>query len=238
MHSQHPDTTCPLRLQPASHSWTSSCGWLPPDRSKYRLNRRLYAFSREAQALTHKIWQVQWTEKWHNVIPKVWFLPHQISWFTVCHEISFSETLKLTWNLPVFNPDTAGLCVIIVLCVQNSHLISSWKRNKTMQFSYLLKQFTMALPDRLPVILAPASAMVLAVSLRLSRMAPIRSMWLPLALKLPVKPPTLPSPMLGLCLASATEVVSKCKYFKEISVIINFPLLRVCRDFQIGSIFI
>lgn len=75
--------------------------------------------------------------------------------------------------------------------------------------SYLLKQLTIALPERLPVILAPASAMVLAVSLRLSRMAPILSMWLPLALKLPVSPPTLPSPILGLCRASATEVVSK-----------------------------
>lgn len=74
--------------------------------------------------------------------------------------------------------------------------------------SYLLKQLTIALPDRLPVILAPASAMVLAVSLRLSRMAPILSIWLPLALRLPVSPPTLPSPMLGLCRASATEVVS------------------------------
>lgn len=131
MHSRHPDTTCPLRLQPASHSRTSSCGWLPPNRSKSRLNQRLYAFSREARALTHKIWQVQWTDKWHNVIPKVWFSPHQISWSTVCHEISFSETLKLTWNLTVFNPDTAGLYVVIVLCVQNSHLISLLKQNKT-----------------------------------------------------------------------------------------------------------
>lgn len=66
----------------------------------------------------------------------------------------------------------------------------------------------MALPDKLPVMLAPASAIVLAFSLRLSLIAPIRSMWLPLALRLPVRPPTLPSPMLGLCLVSATEVVS------------------------------
>lgn len=72
----------------------------------------------------------------------------------------------------------------------------------------LLKQLTMALPDKLPVMLAPASAIVLAFSLRLSLIAPIRSMWLPLALRLPVRPPTLPSPMLGLCLVSATEVVS------------------------------
>lgn len=77
--------------------------------------------------------------------------------------------------------------------------------------SYLLKQLTIALPERLPVILAPARAMVLAVSLRLSRMAPILSMWLPLALKLPVSPPTLPSPILGLWRASATEVVSRQK---------------------------
>lgn len=72
----------------------------------------------------------------------------------------------------------------------------------------LLKQLTMALPDKLPVMLAPASAIVLAFSLRLSLIAPIRSMWLPLALRLPVRPPTLPSLMLGLCLVSATEVVS------------------------------
>lgn len=72
----------------------------------------------------------------------------------------------------------------------------------------LLKQLTMALPDKLPVMLAPASAIVLAFSLRLSLIAPMRSMWLPLALRLPVRPPTLPSPMLGLCLVSATEVVS------------------------------
>lgn len=76
------------------------------------------------------------------------------------------------------------------------------------QVPHLLKQLTMALPERLPVMLAPARAMVLAVSLRLSRMAPILSMWLPLALRLPVRPPTLPSPMLGLCRASATDVVS------------------------------
>lgn len=63
--------------------------------------------------------------------------------------------------------------------------------------SYRLKQLTIALPDRLPVMLAPARAMVLAVSLRLSRMAPILSIWLPLALKLPVNP-TLSSPILGL----------------------------------------
>lgn len=56
--------------------------------------------------------------------------------------------------------------------------------------------------------LAPARAMVEAVSLRLSLMAPRRSMWLPLALRLPVNPPTLPSPILGLFLASATDVVS------------------------------
>lgn len=87
--------------------------------------------------------------------------------------------------------------------------------NKATVISYLLKQLTMALPDRLPVMLAPASAMVLAVSLRLSLMVPIRSMWLPLALKLPVRPPTLPSPMLGLCLASATDVVSRCKVIQE-----------------------
>lgn len=66
----------------------------------------------------------------------------------------------------------------------------------------------MALPDRLPVMLAPARAMVDAVSLRLSLMAPRRSMWLPLALRLPVNPPTLPSPILGLFLVSATDVVS------------------------------
>jgi len=66
----------------------------------------------------------------------------------------------------------------------------------------------MALPDKLPVMLAPASAIVLAFSLRLSLIAPMRSIWLPLALRLPVRPPTLPSPMLGLCLVSATEVVS------------------------------
>lgn len=56
--------------------------------------------------------------------------------------------------------------------------------------------------------LAPARAMVEAVSLRLSLMAPRRSMWLPLALRLPVNPPTLPSPILGLFLVSATDVVS------------------------------
>lgn len=66
----------------------------------------------------------------------------------------------------------------------------------------------MALPERLPVMLAPARAMVEAVSLRLSLMAPKRSMWLPLALRLPVSPLTLPSPMLGLFLVSATDVVS------------------------------
>lgn len=66
----------------------------------------------------------------------------------------------------------------------------------------------MALPDRLPVMLAPARAIVDAVSLRLSLMAPRRSMWLPLALRLPVSPPTLPSPILGLFLVSATDVVS------------------------------
>lgn len=75
----------------------------------------------------------------------------------------------------------------------------------------LLKQLTMALPDKLPVMLAPARAIVLAFSLRLSLIAPIRSMWLPLALRLPVSPPTLPSPILGLCLVSATEVVSDRK---------------------------
>ena len=56
--------------------------------------------------------------------------------------------------------------------------------------------------------LVPARAMVLAFSLRLSRMAPTCSMWLLLALRLPVMPPTLPSPMLGLGLVSATDVVS------------------------------
>lgn len=66
----------------------------------------------------------------------------------------------------------------------------------------------MALPERLPVMLAPAKAMVDAVSLRLSLMAPRRSMWLPLALRLPVSPLTLPSPILGLFLVSATDVVS------------------------------
>ena len=86
--------------------------------------------------------------------------------------------------------------------------IQGWVLCSRKDVSYLLKQLTIALPERLPVILAPASAMVLAVSLRLSRMAPILSMWLPLALKLPVSPPTLPSPMLGLWRASATEVVS------------------------------
>ena len=107
-----------------------------------------------------------------------------------------------------------GLRVIIVLCIQAVHLTNVCSYQKA-SLSYLFKQFTMALPDRLPVMLAPASAMVLAVSLRLSRMAPIRSMWLPLALKLPVRPPTLPSPMLGLCLASATDVVSKYKISPE-----------------------
>lgn len=66
----------------------------------------------------------------------------------------------------------------------------------------------MALPERLPVMLAPARAMVEAVSLKLSLMAPKRSMWLPLALRLPVSPLTLPSPILGLFLVSATDVVS------------------------------
>lgn len=56
--------------------------------------------------------------------------------------------------------------------------------------------------------LAPAKAMVEAVSLRLSLMAPTRSIWLPLALRLPVNPRTLPSLMLGLFLLSATDVVS------------------------------
>ena len=73
----------------------------------------------------------------------------------------------------------------------------------------------MALPDRLPVMLAPARAMVDAVSLRLSRMAPKRSMWLPLALRLPVRPPTLPSPILGLLRVSATDVVSGAKVGKR-----------------------
>lgn len=56
--------------------------------------------------------------------------------------------------------------------------------------------------------LAPARAMVEAVSLMLSLMAPRRSIWLPLALRLPVNPRTLPSPMLGLFLLPATDVVS------------------------------
>lgn len=64
--------------------------------------------------------------------------------------------------------------------------------------------------------LAPASAMVDAVSLRLSLMVPSRSMWLPLALRLPVRPPTLPSPMLGLFLVSATDVVSAGKERNEL----------------------
>lgn len=65
--------------------------------------------------------------------------------------------------------------------------------------------------------LAPARAMVLALSLKLSRcveLMPQRSMWLPLALRLrPVRPPTLaPSPRLGLLRrVSATEVVSREK---------------------------
>lgn len=59
----------------------------------------------------------------------------------------------------------------------------------------------MALPERLLVMLAPARALVDAVSLRLSLVAPTRSMWLPLALR-------LPSPILGLFLVSATDVVS------------------------------
>ena len=67
----------------------------------------------------------------------------------------------------------------------------------------------MALPERLPVMLAPARAIVEAVSLRLSLVAPRWSMWLPLALRLPVIPPTLPSPILGLFLVSATDVVSE-----------------------------
>lgn len=62
--------------------------------------------------------------------------------------------------------------------------------------------------------LVPASAVVLALSLMLSRCVaptPQRSMWLPLTLRLrPVRPPTLaPSPRLGLWRrVSATEVVS------------------------------
>lgn len=93
----------------------------------------------------------------------------------------------------------------------SSAYIKSWTLCVRKDVPYLLKQLTIALPERLPVILAPARAMVLAVSLRLSRMAPILSMWLPLALKLPVSPPTLPSPILGLWRASATEVVSRQK---------------------------
>lgn len=63
--------------------------------------------------------------------------------------------------------------------------------------------------------LVPARAVVLALSLMLSRWAelmPQRSMWLPLTLRLrPVRPPTLaPSPRLGLLSrVSATEVVSE-----------------------------
>lgn len=76
----------------------------------------------------------------------------------------------------------------------------------------------MALPERLPVMLAPARAIVEAVSLRLSLMAPRRSMWLPLALRLPVSPLTLPSPMLGLFLVSATDVVSTKQGKKSIEI--------------------
>lgn len=62
--------------------------------------------------------------------------------------------------------------------------------------------------------LVPARAVVLALSLMLSRWAeptPQRSMWVPLTLRLrPVRPPTLaPSPRLPLfSLVSATDVVS------------------------------
>lgn len=63
--------------------------------------------------------------------------------------------------------------------------------------------------------LVPARAVVLALSLILSRwveLMPQRSMWLPLTLR-PVRPPTLaPSPRLGLLSrVSATEVVSEVK---------------------------
>lgn len=65
--------------------------------------------------------------------------------------------------------------------------------------------------------LVPASAVVLALSLMLSRwveLMPHRSMWLPLTLRLkPIRPPTLaPSPRLALLSrVSATEVVSAKK---------------------------
>lgn len=97
----------------------------------------------------------------------------------------------------------------------------------------------MALPERLPVMLAPASAIVEAVSLRLSLMAPRRSMWLPLALRLPVSPLTLPSPMLGLFLVSATDVVSTEKgqemHFAKIQRVNFWALLVGLLDLTGGS---
>lgn len=143
--------------------------------------------------------------------------------------------LRTEASTPALEPNTTSLAlrVIIVLCIQAVHLTNVCSYQKA-ALSYLLKQFTMALPDRLPVMLAPASAMVLAVSLRLSRMAPIRSMWLPLALKLPVRPPTLPSPMLGLCLASATDVVSKYKISQETKNDNSFSCLTIPQHFRKG----
>lgn len=146
---------------------------------------------------------------------------------TKCNVIS--QNLSFYPNISS-NHELSGLRVIVVLCFQVVHQMNVCMTTTKAALSYLLKQFTMALPDRLPVILAPASAMVLAVSLRLSRMAPMRSMWLPLALKLPVRPPTLPSPMLGLCLASATDVVSKYKINQEMKnerrMVTHFPALN------------
>lgn len=107
----------------------------------------------------------------------------------------------------MYNMKKFILSELTVVCLQKQ----TQKLNFGHKLSYLLKQLTIALPDRLPVILAPARAIVLAVSLRLSRIAPILSIWLPLALRLPVNPPTLSSPMLGLLRASATDVVSKGK---------------------------
>lgn len=109
--------------------------------------------------------------------------------------------------------------LFIIVYITNSQLdFNTWNA-----LSYRLKQLTIALPDRLPVMLAPAKAMVLAVSLRLSRMAPILSIWLPLALRLPVNP-TLSSPILGLWRASATDVVSKME--KGIYLLLKFHIIE------------
>lgn len=83
--------------------------------------------------------------------------------------------------------------------------------------------------------LAPARAMVEAVSLRLSLMAPRRSIWLPLALRLPVNPRTLPSPMLGLFLLSATDVVSteKRQALKNTENILQIKEINViCQEYR------